>query len=119
MIRRFWLILMFGLIYGCEQLIEVEDISNETVSVLAPTNNTVLDDTSVNFSWESLDFSETYQLQIALPNFDTAEVIVEDTLISTTSFTKILEPDEYQWRVRALNSAYQTQYTTQNLTIEY
>jgi len=118
MIRRSWLILIFGLIYSCEQLIEVEDISQDAVSILAPTNNTVLGDTSVNFSWESLDFSETYQLQIALPNFDTAEVIVEDTIINTTSYVKDLEVAQYQWRVRALNSAYQTQYTTQNLTIE-
>ena len=118
MIRRLWFILMLGLIYSCEQLIEVEDISHETVSILAPANDTILDGTSVNFSWQPIEFAETYQLQIAMPNFDTAEVIVEDTIIATVNFVKTLEIANYQWRIKAINSAYETVYTTQNLTIE-
>lgn len=112
------MILLIGFVLGCEELIEVEDISDETVSVLAPSNNAALDNTSVSFSWEPLDFAESYHLQIALPNFENTQVIVEDTIISSTGYTKSLEAATYQWRVKAMNFGYETGYTTQNLTIE-
>jgi len=103
---------------GCEELIEVEDISNDTISVLAPVNNTTLASTTVNFSWQALEFAESYQLQVASPNFDNAQVIVEDTVLTETSFTRTLEAGTYQWRIKAINFAYETAYATQNLTIE-
>lgn len=118
MLRKFCFVLIFFSLMSCEQLIEVEDISNETVSVLAPSNNAALDTTVVSFSWEPLESAESYHLQIALPNFENTQMIVEDTLISSTNYTKSLEAGTYQWRIKALNFGYQTQYTTQNLTIE-
>ena len=118
MIKKLSFIIVLALFYNCEELIEVEDISEETVSVLAPTDNTTLDNTVVNFSWEPMDYAEAYQLQVAFPNFDNAQVILEDTLLSITSYTKILDQGSYQWRIKAKNFAYETQYTTQNLTIE-
>lgn len=118
MVKKICLFLVFGLILGCEELIEVEDISNEMVSILAPANDLTIDTTSVNFSWQPINFAESYQFQIAMPNFDTAQIIVEDTIISSTSFIKTLDAANYQWRIKAINSAYETEYTTQNLTIE-
>jgi hypothetical protein len=118
MIKKILVIVLFAILYNCEELIEVEDISSETVNILAPTDNTTLNYTTVNFSWQSLDFAESYQLQVAFPDFNNAQVIVEDTLLSTTSYTKILEMGSYQWRIKAINFGYETQYTTQNLTIE-
>lgn len=103
---------------SCEQLIEVEDISNEAVTILAPANNIALDTTSVNFSWQALEFAEDYHLQVAKPNFDTAQEIVLDTIVGSTSFSKTLLSNTYQWRIKAKNFGYETQYTTQNLTIE-
>ncbi|WP_299334926.1 hypothetical protein [uncultured Psychroserpens sp.] len=118
MSKKIWIILLVFAVFNCEELIEVEDISNETVTILAPSNNLVIDNTNINFSWQPLDFADEYQLQIASPNFDNAEEIVEDTLISNTNFSKILATGDYQWRVKATNFAYETLYTTQNLTIE-
>jgi hypothetical protein len=111
---------MFLLIclYNCEELIEVEDISNEVVTILAPVNNTILETNVINFSWQVLEFAETYHLQVAKPSFVAAQEIVLDTIISSTNFTKILESSPYQWRIKAKNFGYETQYTTQNLTIE-
>ena len=103
---------------SCEDLIEVEDISNETVNILAPVDNITLNTTNVNFSWQPLDFAESYQLQVASPDFENAQVILEDTLVNVTNFAKTLEVGAYQWRVKAINFAYETSYTTQNLTIE-
>lgn len=116
--RNIYYIIFLVLFCNCEQLIEVEDISEETVIILAPTNNTTLTNTTVNFSWQPLAFAETYQLQVAFPDFDSTQVIVEDTILRVTSYIKILEQGSYQWRIKAINFAYETQYTTQNLTIE-
>ena len=118
MIKRLTLLVCLIVLSNCEQIIEVEDISNEHIVVLSPVNNTTLTSNEVNFTWEPLDFAEQYQLQIAHPNFEAAEVFVEDTIITANSFIKPLVTNTYQWRIRALNFAYETQYTTQNLTIE-
>ncbi|MBC2844633.1 hypothetical protein [Winogradskyella flava] len=118
MIRKLYLYSSVCCLLSCEQLIEVEDISNEVVIILAPANNSALDTTTVNFTWELLEFAESYQLQVAKPNFDMAELIVEDTIITTTYFNRTLDIGTYQWRIKGINSAYQTQYTTQSLSIE-
>lgn len=111
-------LLLFGLLFSCSEVIEVKDISNDLVVILAPVNNSVLQTSTVNFSWEALDFAETYKLQIAKPDFETAQTIVEDTIVSVTEFSKTLEASSYQWRIKAINSAYETAYSTQNLSIE-
>jgi hypothetical protein len=104
--------------YGCSDIIEVEDISNKTVSILAPTNEAVLNSTTITFTWNSLEDAEAYKLQIATPSFENATQIVLDSTLTVTSFSRILENGNYQWRIRAENSGYQTSYSTQNFTIE-
>lgn len=115
---KFILLLTVLSCMSCEELIEVEDISMERVTILAPANDLSLTEGEVNFSWDPLENAETYQLQIATPNFDMPAQILEDTIISTHSFTKALTANTYQWRVKALNFGYQTGYSTQNLSIE-
>lgn len=114
--------ILFGLLLlsfsNCEDIIAVEDISEETIMVLAPSNNISIGNGEVNFSWQPIEYAVSYHLQIVTPNFEVSQQIVEDTIISTSSFSKVLEANEYQWRIKAINFAYETQFTTQNLTIE-
>ena len=112
------IVLILFLLWNCEEIILEEDISQEMVRVLAPTDNSVFSITTINFSWEPVEFADKYQLQIAVPNFQEALQIVEDTLVTQSNFTKSLNPQNYEWRVRALNSAYETIYTTQAFRIE-
>jgi hypothetical protein len=105
-------------VFSCEEIIEVDDISDETITILAPTNNATLETDTISFSWEPIEYGDSYQLQIALPDFETAQQIIVDTLITTSSHIKTLPADEYQWRIKAINSAYETQFTTQNFTVE-
>jgi len=116
--RKVKYILILFLILSCDDIIEVEDISDKTVTILAPTNNTTLTITEVNFSWDMLDDAEQYKLQIATPTFEEATQILLDTIITTTNFNKTLDVGNYEWRIRAENSEYQTSYTTQSFTIE-
>lgn len=102
---------------SCEEIIMEDDIANKQVVILAPVNNAMLNNTSATFSWEFVEGATQYQLQIAKPDFNNALQIVLDTIISDNTFTQQLNLGNYQWRVRALNSAYQTAYVTRNITI--
>jgi hypothetical protein len=117
--KKLIFIILFGVvILACDDIIEVEDISERTVTVLAPTDESILTITDVNFSWNDVEDSEQYRLQIATPDFETATQIVLDTTIVFTNFTKPLDLGNYEWRIRAENSGYQTAYTTQRFSIE-
>lgn len=117
--KKFILFITFlSIIYSCDDIIEVVDISNKTVTILAPTNNSIIDTTEVLFSWNTLEDAEHYQLQIATPNFTNASQILVDTVVTTTSYKKTLEIENYQWRVRAQNSDYKTHYITTSFTVE-
>lgn len=118
MIKKIIVSVLLISLFNCEELIEIEDISNEAVIILAPSDNSTIDTATINFSWQAIEFAETYQLQIARSNFDAPEEIVEDTLINITNYTKTLSEGNYQWRIKAKNFGYETLYTTQNLTVE-
>lgn len=103
---------------ACEEILVVEDISQDTVTILAPTNNSVLAEGSVTFSWSELQEAEQYRLQLATPTFENASQVLLDTTITSNSFSKTLMLGDFEWRVRAENSEYQTAYTIQNFTVE-
>lgn len=112
------LLIMVFLLFSCEELINEEDISEVNVQLLAPTNNTVIRQGNVSFNWKELSGADEYKLQIATPNFISAIQIVLDTTLSKNSFIKNLEVGNYEWRVRAENSAYETDFTTHALAVE-
>lgn len=103
---------------ACSDIVTVEDISNETVILLAPTNQAILNITDLTFSWQSVEEAESYHIQIATPTFEAALQIVEDSTVTATNYSKVLTANNYEWRVRAENSAYETAYTTQSFLIE-
>ena len=116
--KQWFFALLAVLCFSCDDIIEVANISNRTVTVLAPTDNSVLTLTDINFSWNSIEDAEQYRLQIATPSFEMANQIVLDTIITDTNFTHTLTSGSFQWRVRAENSGFETAYTTQSFTVE-
>lgn len=104
--------------WGCSEIVQLTDISNETVILLAPTNGASLNITTLGFNWEPIEDAENYQIQIATPNFENALQIVVDSTLTGNNFTATLGYRTYEWRVKAKNSGYQTNYTKQNFTIE-
>jgi hypothetical protein len=116
--RALFLILLVVSFYSCDDIIEVENISENTITVLAPTNNSVLAEGDITFSWDGLQDATQYRLQIATPAFENASQILLDSTITLINFSNPLELGNYEWRVRAENSEYQTIYTTQNFTVE-
>lgn len=103
--------------FSCEEVLMEDDISEEIVVLLAPADNAQFFSTSVTLTWEPVQYATKYRLQIAKPNFATATEIVLDTELSTTSFTQQLNIGDYEWRVKAINSAYETNYVARRLTV--
>ncbi len=112
-------LLIFGFlsIFACNDIIEVTDISEETVSVLAPANGVTLDEGDIAFTWNSIEDADDYNVQIATPSFEAATQIVTDSIVSETLLSISLDEGDYEWRVRAENSGYETVYTTQSFTL--
>lgn len=116
----------FGLIFfavvflliGCEDILVVEDIKKEKVRLISPYSNAVIYDSEINFNWELVDEAESYRLQITYPNFQEATQIILDSVVSTTQFSIILSPNNYEWRVKGINSEYSTEYSTSNFRVE-
>lgn len=97
-------------LFACE-IIFVEDISEQSVVLLSPSNNAEIPKGVIRLDWESLVDANEYRVQVAIPNFQNASQILLDSVISNTTITKELDVNNYQWRVRALNSDYATAYT--------
>jgi len=112
------LIAVLLVMISCDDILEVDDISQKTVTVLAPTNSSVLSSINVTFSWQSLTGADQYRLQLATPTFSEATQIVIDSLVTTSSFSTELMPSAYEWRIRAENSGYTTAFTTQRFLLE-
>jgi hypothetical protein len=94
-----------------------KDISKSEVVLVAPTNNAQFYSTGVTFTWDAVTDATDYQLQIASPNFANPLQIVLDTTIKENSFTQQLPIGNYEWRVRAKNSAYSTNYSSRLVSV--
>ena len=118
--KKIIVLYLFVCLLSCEEIINEQNISTETINLLAPTENVILKTgTTITFSWEVLNGATEYQLQIAEPNFSGANQIVRDTLLHKNSFAiDSLSVSNYEWRVRGLNSAYETGYTTNGFVVE-
>ncbi|MEQ8518754.1 MAG: hypothetical protein RLN79_08430 [Cytophagales bacterium] len=107
--------LMYALVsilfISCEQILE-EDIQKKEVELIIPANGIRLSMQNVGFLWEGIDGAESYRLQIVNPDFTVPQTLVLDTLIHKKSFRQYLDLGKYEWRVRAENSAYQSDFTT-------
>ncbi|TDS20873.1 hypothetical protein DFQ03_0129 [Maribacter caenipelagi] len=108
---------------SCEEILEVPDISEEEVVLLAPSDSSVVTQTEINFTWQEVFEATSYHVQIAQPSFTNASQIVADTLVVVDStyigskITRTLLNNSYEWRVKAQNSDFETPYTTNSFTV--
>ena len=112
------------LTWGCEDILEVPDISNQTVSVLAPTAGSVLTTNAVGFNWETVEEATAYNIQIATPDFENATQIILDSVVQVDTLGNVatridqnLFNGPYVWRIKALNSDYETVYTVSGFQV--
>lgn len=110
----FSLIVLFT---SCDAILFEEDISNEKIVLVAPSDQSEFFTTGISFYWEKVPEAISYQIQIAKPNFTNPTQLVLDTVIKTTSFIKQLPLASYEWRVKALNNSYSTGYVTRKFNV--
>lgn len=104
------------LISACDEVFE-DDITNSQLEIIAPRDGLVTTKTTLTFWWNELTEANSYRLQIVSTCFDTILSAPVDTNITTNKFEVTLNPGRYGWRVKAMNSATETAWFTQNLTI--
>lgn len=109
---------------SCENILEVPDISKESVVLLAPSDSSSVIQSNVNFTWNEIFEATQYHVQIAAPSFENASQIVLDTLIvvdsayTGPSLRKTLIDNDYEWRVKALNSGYETEFALNRFAVQ-
>ncbi len=116
---------LFFLTISCEDVINEENITHSVVKTQAPSNNSVLaTKAKIAFHWDLVYGASSYHLQVATPAFSNASQIVIDTVLVDTlanpnSFViDSLLAKAYEWRVKAQNSAFETNYTTNAFTVK-
>ncbi len=98
-------LLLISILFSCS-LIEEEDISDEQLTLLAPGNHISTERVTQTFLWESNNDSLSYRIQVVTPGFDAVESVVLDSLLTDNYLEYTLFSGQFEWRVRAENSAY-------------
>ncbi|WP_420571655.1 fibronectin type III domain-containing protein [Kordia sp.] len=112
-------ILVLLVMTSCSDIIEVQDITDDTVNLVAPLDNANLSITTLTLSWDPVEDATHYQVQIARPDFENILQLERDSTVTDNSVSVQLEAgNSYQWRVRAVNSDYASLYSTYSFTIE-
>jgi hypothetical protein len=105
-INKIMIIALAILTYSCDEILE-EDISNETIQIISPLKDAIIESNVVNFKWNSLEGADNYRIQV----FESNQVLVLDSLTTKTNLTLPLKEGSYIWRVRAENFAYESIYS--------
>lgn len=119
-----FLFLLLASLSSCEDILEVNDISEAQITLLAPSDQSIITDTLVNFNWNEVADAESYRIQIAQPNFENAAQLVLDSIIRIdssfvgTKISKTLPNSLYEWRVKAINSGYETEFSQNSFEVD-
>jgi len=122
-IGKIGLVVLCSCFLACQDILEVDDISSSLIFLVAPTDNSTVQEGNVNFTWTEITEATGYHIQIAYPDFDNASQIVLDSIVVIDStyigpnLTKELLSNNYQWRVKGFNSDYQTDFTVSSFTV--
>lgn len=86
------------------------DLTNQQVVLSSPQNDTFVNFTNVTLSWLSLPNATSYSIEVV--NISNGQQVYSNTAIAGTSVTlnvPSLTDGTYEWRVKAKNSATETQ----------
>ena len=90
-------------------------ISQQSVQLTAPANQTLTNQSTVTFQWGSIYSANAYQIEIDTNNFANVNTIVYNQLIPGQQVSFTFPKDQvYEWRVRAQNDTAQAQWSAIN-----
>jgi hypothetical protein len=107
------LLIFFGFIFfiSCDDIFE-EDLTDDVIVLITPSNNDTSTIQSQLFKWEAADEAVKYRIQIASPSFAFTQTLILDSTISNTQIYFSLEPGIYQWRVKAINYSSESEFSS-------
>jgi len=105
------------IILSCTEIVD-PDIRNNKVVLLSPPDSLRTVIATQTFWWEEVEFADEYDFQLVSPSFEYIERIFIESTLEITKFDYTMIPGEYQWRVRAKNYSYETEYFTHTLYID-
>ena len=121
-------VLVFAILLGgigCEDLLEVVDISNSNVTVFAPLDGATINSNSVQFNWDTVTEATSYRMQLAEPDFENTVQVLLDTIFVEDSIGNVpsqIQQDllngNYTWRIKASNSGFETPYTENAFVVD-
>lgn len=105
------------LVSACEDIIE-KDISNEVITIISPKDSLQTESSNVGFYWGEIDGATAYQLQLVTTSFEEIRSFTADTTLNSNYYETQLSTGKYQWRVKAVNNGYETDFSSiRNLEI--
>ncbi|HLN74519.1 MAG TPA: hypothetical protein VK205_14600 [Prolixibacteraceae bacterium] len=86
------------------------DIDQKQVVLMSPADESMVINKKVTLWWNMLSGAQKYSMQIVSPTFAHPLKLVYDQLVSTNSIAMDLEPGNYEWRVKAINTSSESTY---------
>jgi hypothetical protein len=108
--------------FACDDIFD-ENIEDKHVEIISPVGGCSINEGSITFMWENMEGAEYYHLMIVSPSFIEMSNVICDTIIYGDSLktvskkTAILQSGNYQWFVKAFNSAYSSLNPIYELTV--
>ncbi len=90
---------------ACEDVLE-EDITNDQINLVSPLEGDTIQGNTVQFLWFSLEGADSYNVQV----YQDARIVI-DSVVNSALLSLLLPSDEYMWRVKGENFAYETAFT--------
>ncbi|MEO9854223.1 MAG: hypothetical protein ABJH72_16565 [Reichenbachiella sp.] len=96
------------IMFSCGIVVE-KDISLDELQVIAPSDSVVVPTGELTFRWELLEGATNYELFVVSPGFSKIQSVALDTVFGEVNgHNVVFEPGDYEWSIRASNSAYFT-----------
>ena len=111
-----FLLLIMSCLIACDDIF-VEDISDDSVSLIAPGEGVTLKNNEVTLVWEALEGAEDYLIVVVSPEFDNILTYICDSITDMCKMKLTLDSGQYEWSVQARNSAYESLKSIRNFEI--
>lgn len=108
---------------ACDDIFEKE-LTDEVVHIVGPTDGVTIPAGEVMFSWSAVNGASAYHFRLVGGRFNHSARPILDTVMYNDStgvrrnLKKQLSGGEYQWSIKAMNSAYETAASISTLYVQ-
>lgn len=96
---------------SCKDFFE-EDLSEHSVNIITPSNNSSSTSLNITFDWDDVDGATSYQMLLGCPSLNNPSALYVDSSLTLSTVQYSLSPGYYEWKVRAVNNSSETDYTS-------